>query len=158
MGDGEQRTMIRFATKDDLDLLLPMMKAFSEYSGYKDLDEEKIKQTFYEYTLTSARNDKLFLVSEDPLTSNITGFIVGLIYEPLFSREKLANEIAWWVEDNPFQHAKKLREAFEYWAQICGASKVIMSQLQNDRSKALERVYRGLGYRLAEQAFIKDLR
>lgn len=84
------------------------------------------------------------------------GMIAGSISRIMFGDALIAQEIAWYAEED----GKSLLEAFELWAYTQGADEIGMVGLEYDdpkRNKVMERLYRRMGYRVIEKQYSKKV-
>ena len=88
--------------------------------------------------------------------------ISGAMTFPLYFAPtiKIAQELFWWIEPEArgTSAGKQMMFEIEGWAEQVGASHLFMIALENDRSKAMERVYGRNGFAPIERTFTKDLR
>lgn len=149
--------MLRIADGNDIPELKRMALNFKAHSPYKDfpVDEDKI-QEFLGKIIEAAPKDAIILmaiVDDKPV-----GMLVGLSAEFIFSRDKYASELAWWV-DPEFRGSagKELQEAFAYWAKKVGCKYLSMALLENEDAKKIKKIYKKLGLVPAEQTWIREI-
>lgn len=142
--------MIRRALPEDMDRLIEMGQRFvaeTEYAGLIKADPERITET----VMRIATNpDGAIFVSGN---GSVTGMIAMLIYEHPFSGERMASEMAWWVEPEARGSGVKLLRAAEEWARERGAVAVQMVA-PTERVGAL---YSRLGYKAFETSYQRRL-
>lgn len=145
--------MLKIATHEDIENLIPLFRKFFENSPYKDhkWDEDGVWDTAYRLI-----NDKVnSVVITYQKEGRPVGIIAGTSCKALFSNEKVSTEIIWWVEEE-YRNTKaglELLNALEYWAfNVINASMLSMVCLENN---SLERLYTKRGYSKTESCFIK---
>lgn len=86
------------------------------------------------------------------------GFLVGAVVHSLYSKDRLASEVAWYIEPKyRGRIGMKMFKAYEYWAkEIAGCSVIQMSKLES--SGELEKLYSKLGYQKKEESFFKNIK
>lgn len=145
---------IREATKEDVLDLLVLFKQFSKESGYKyKLDMVTLKEN-----LELAVEAPNFLLSVLEVDGEIVGSLVGAVTTPLFSKDKTATELAWFVEESHRGSSGSLRliKNYENWAKDKGCKFVTMVDI--DSLNNLEQVYKRVGYTLTEKTYVKELK
>ena len=147
---------IRKATREDLFDLAILGKQFvreAKENGYRlTFSQEKFTSSFFNVI---DNLDYLLLVYE--IEGEAVGFFLGAVFEPLFSKDLLAVEMFWWVEEDYRGNRQSLGllKTFEDWAKEKGASEVSVSDLQG--VKDLDKLYKRLGYTKSEVTYKKDL-
>lgn len=146
---------LRLAKDYDFPDIVRMAREFHQASPYKTLafDEAVLRDLFDQYLLGDKTNLVVILAVEHGVPF---GMIVGAANMNLFSRQKVATELVWWV-DEEFRGSRlslRLIQAYEDWATRVGASMVQVAHLDG---LDLSRVYKKWGYRPAEHSHIKDL-
>lgn len=131
-----------------------MFKSFHKSSPFSNLkfDEGKVSKIYDAY-LKSDKSDIIVIIAEDVKPF---GFIVGICEELPFSSDKVAMELAWWVDEDHRGHRDSvlLMKAYEDWSVRIGARMTQMAML--DESTDLHRFYKRMGYRPAEASYIKE--
>jgi len=96
-----------------------------------------------------------FFVAE--LNSEVVGFISAIVYEQLFSRDKTADELAWYVDKSHRggTAAIRLLKAYEDWAKNNGVICINLSHIEDLTD--LTKLYNRLGYRKIEATFRRDV-
>jgi len=137
--------MVRIATTDDKDLVYSLAMKFAESSPYAEyVDETKIRRVIDHYQ--ADMHSIIFLYDDiGMLAATITPFTFGVV--------NMGVETAWWVEPGYRGKlaGKELLDAFEQWAQACGCSLAVVSCLDKQVSKYLEK----RGYTLKESGYLK---
>lgn len=138
----------RFAAKDDIPRVLEWARQFHLLSPWNHhrFDETRMRTTI-EFLIQSP--DHCLIVHDH-------GMIAGSISRIMFGDALIAQEIAWYAEED----GKSLLEAFELWAYTQGADEIGMVGLEYDdpkRNKVMERLYRRMGYRVIEKQYSKKV-
>ena len=145
--------MIREAVLEDIDRLIELGMSFwagSEYGGIITVSPKALRQTL-EQTIESP--DSVWLVAEKD--GQLIGMIGLACTAHPFSGERVALELAWWVEP---EHRSggvgiKLLKCSEEWAKRQSAIALMMVAPNEE----IERLYVKLGYGLVERTFQKNL-
>lgn len=156
---------LKLATAEDYPHIIRMARAFHQASPYADLEfsEEKCEQMFRLY-LTGDKRELIIIlaVSESPSTSgslahSAFGMIVGFANSIPFSNEKIAAELAWWVDEERrgTKDSLLLFKAYEDWAVRIGAKVSQMAML--DDVTNLSKFYIKQGYAPAERSYVKRI-
>jgi GNAT superfamily N-acetyltransferase len=87
------------------------------------------------------------------------GCLMGRIHEWIFSREKVAAELLWWVdpEHRRTTIARDLQQTFNEWAISQGADILQMSMAETDQAPLIDRFYRRQGFKHTESHYLKRL-
>ena len=88
------------------------------------------------------------------------GMIAGVLTESIFSEDKVASEMVWWIDPNHRRKSRaafELLSAFEHWAKLKKASFVQMQCLVGLSEETVGHIYQRLGYNSTEIAYIKEL-
>ncbi len=132
-----------------------MFKSFHNASPFKGLEfDEKKVNGIYDAYLKSDKKDIIVIIAED---DKPFGFIVGICESLPFSSDKVAMELAWWVDEDHRGHRDSilLMKAYEDWSVRVGAKMTQMAMLEEVTD--LHRFYKKMGYRPAETSYIKDI-
>lgn len=145
--------MIRKATpKDKLDFIL-LIKQFVREA---DLDFN----TDWDYLLANyegmVENPEfcIFLLEKG---KNIVGVLLGYASTPLFSRDRISAELAWYV-DPEYRNVKDglaLLKAFEDWSKEVNCRYCSMMDIHNLRD--MSPLYKRKGYKMTEKTYTKEL-
>lgn len=147
---------LSLATNDDLDELIASVHAHIRSGPYKTLtpDYDKIEVTLI--SLMTLEDGLVLLVKAE---DTLVGFLLGSAQELMFSKQKIAYEIGLYV--SPEYRSSKafdmLKTAYEYWANKRGCVGAALSDMKNENSSRLEKVYPRMGYELTERAYVKWL-
>lgn len=143
---------LRLASVTDMPRLVEMTKNFislTPYSHYP-VDDAKLEDLITQ-CLDYTRN-VIFVYTTDE--DELQGMLAATTNEFLFNRERIASEMAWWVE--PAYRGRGgtlLKAAFEHWARHMGCSLASMSSLD---TPAVRKVLARSGYRKTEDTFVKE--
>ena len=145
---------LRLAEAYDYDEVIRMARAFHQASPYSGLsfDEDKCKKLFDGYL----QGDKKSLVIILACDETPYGMIIGHCHELPFSNDRVAMELAWWVDEGSRGKRESLLlfKAYEDWTLRVGAK--IMSMAMLDDVTNLSSFYEKQGYRPAERHYIKE--
>lgn len=146
---------LRLATKEDYPHLIRMARRFHEASPYSDLEfsEEQSRAVFDKY-LNSNKTEIVIILSED--TDGPTGMIIGAAASLPFSKDKVASELAWWVDEDKrgSKDSLMLFKAYQDWARRVGSKITQMAML--DDVTNLNKFYLKQGFVPAERSYIKQ--
>lgn len=149
---------LKLATNSDLEAFLRMSQSFYEASPFYptvSYNNEKLKELLHSSALSGNSRSVVILLLDD---EEPVGMIVGYAGEVPFSNDKVASELAWWV-DPPYRgrrEALQLVDAYEAWAVRVGCSSVTMSLLPTLAD--LSNLYERRGYKKTEISYLKGLR
>jgi hypothetical protein len=147
--------MLKLAEASDYNDVIRMAKAFHEASPYSSLEfsEEKCNGLFKSYLA----GDKKSLVIILATGERPHGMIIGYSDSLPFSFDRVATELAWWVDEDKrgSRDSLLLFKAYEDWALRVGAKIKQMAML--DDVTNLAAFYEKQGYRPAERSYIKDI-
>lgn len=147
---------LSLATTDDLDDLIPLVFEHIQSGPYKNFIPDYLKIEEVLINLMTLPESLVVLVKED---DTLAGFILGSSQEMMFSRQKLAYEIGLFVSPD-YRKSKAfdmLKTAYEYWAQKVGCTACVLSDMKNEHSERLQKVYERLDYNLTERSYLKWL-
>lgn len=88
----------------------------------------------------------------------IVGALMGTLTPLWFSKEMIACELGWWVDEDHRGSGNTLRLRFEAWARQVRAPVVCMSDVVMDNSTPAGELYQRAGYDCVERAWMKGLR
>lgn len=143
---------IREAVEDDLLDCLMLFKQFHKESKLPYSWDAKKTQDVFLATLPM-EDVNVFVAETD---GEIVGYICCQVMEPLFSSEKVASEIAWFVNKDYRKTSAgfRLMSAYEEWAEGRGAKYIGMAYLEEIAD--LSKVYKKKGYVKAETHYMKE--
>lgn len=148
--------MIKIATLEDVPFLKLVLKRFflnSPFVNLTEFDEEVTVRTAENIINGPKENGIILLYFKD---GEVKGVLAGLAHEMFFSRDKVATELCWWVdEDARGRDSLELIEAYEFWAEKVGCSIVSMANLTGTTGERLDKYYKRRGYTPLETAYGK---
>lgn len=148
---------LRLATLEDIDWLVSCARKFHIASPYNVVGfSESKSHGIFESVIRGKLEDGVILVvlqDEAPI-----GFLAGMVSQPLFSSQRIAMELAWWVE--PDQRGTRasllVYRAYEDWARRVGCVAIQGAYLPGF-SPGLDKFYERRGYRQVETSYMKEL-
>lgn len=144
---------LRLATKEDYTDIIRMARRFHEASPYSDLEfsEEQSRLVFEKY-IGSNKTEIVIILAVD---TEPFGMIIGAASELPFSKDKVASELAWWVDEDKrgSKDSLMLFKAYQDWALRVGAKITQMAML--DDVTNLNKFYLKQGFVPAERSYIK---
>jgi GNAT superfamily N-acetyltransferase len=144
---------IRLATPVDLTDLCNMVAHFAKTYPAPSFDYGKTVAVFHE--MIEAPEGVVFIAD----IGHPVGCLMGRTHEWIFSREKVAAELLWWVDPEYRRTtiASDLQSAFNEWAVLEGADILQMSMATTDQSPLIDRFYRRQGFMHTESHYLKRL-
>jgi len=145
---------IRKATEEDqLDFLILAKKFLKESKYIFSFNQSKLLEN---YLLAINHDDFLILLAEE--NGEVVGMLAAGITSPMFSDDKVATELAWFIDKEHRGSSMSLRliKEYEKWAKGNGCKYTSMMDL--DQLNNLQRLYERQGYSLVEKTFIKELK
>lgn len=143
--------IVRQAIFKDRDQFVRLANSFYKESGYDfELDQGLLINNFV-HSIDSD-NVKVFVIQDG---NKLVGMIVGGIQQTLFSKDLIATELAWFVEEE-YRGNKislQLLEMYEEWARESGCTFVTMVDI--DPLNNLQKLYERKGYSLKEKTYVK---
>ena len=151
---------LRLADKNDLPRLHELMTDFHKHSEYQNLEYSYEKMSSFFNSTFYKKKEYLYVLSIDDKTDTVVGFLIGTLQELLFSKQKVATELAWWVdpEFRNFKRAVELLNAFEYWGSLVDGNIIVLAHLNDEKNKTLTKWYVRRGYSLYESTFAKGIK
>lgn len=147
---------LKLAESKDYPDIIRMAQAFHRASPYVDLEfsEERCRGLFDHYLRGDRRELVIILAHEE---ERVFGMIIGFANSIPFSNEKVAAELAWWVDEDKRKTKDSLLlfKAYEDWALRIGAKMSQMAML--DDVTNLSGFYLKQGYQPAERSYIKRI-
>lgn len=144
---------LRLAEVKDYPHVLRMARRFHESSPYNGLEfnEDQCRSFFDQYLRGDRRRLVIILAGEIPY-----GMIIGHSDSPPFSLDRVASEVAWWVDEDKrgSRGSLLLFKAYQDWALRVGSKITQMAML--DDVTNLEKFYTKQGFRPAERSYIKE--
>jgi GNAT superfamily N-acetyltransferase len=141
--------VVRVATVEDIEDMLPMSLALHEHLGLDSM--APYDETFVAGLLSLAvsDDDKLALIARDS-SGTALGFLVAFIVPVWFSpTEKMAQEMMYWVEPalRRMGVASDLVATFEEWARDKGITLCALSRSETYEPENVSAFYTSIGYR-----------
>ncbi len=148
---------LKLAEEGDEEDALRMTRSFYEDTPFSPqvlYNEEKVRQVLRDFRQSSYSLGLVLLLVDDKVP---VGLLIGCATQTPFSDDKVAAELAWYIEPTHRGNRKAvdLVLAYETWARTIGCKHVSMSLLSDltDVSKFYEK----LGYKRTEISFLKEL-
>jgi GNAT superfamily N-acetyltransferase len=148
---------LKIATMDDFLSVMDMTLKFIDESPYKGMARDETKLTGIISDFINSKEKVVVLAVDD---GQPVGIITGCVSEHMFSREKTAFELIWWIEPDKrgAKASLKLFEAFEYWARKMGCTYVQFGAAQETPySDKVRKLYLRKGYTQTESNFLKAI-
>lgn len=150
--------MIKIATLEDLPGVLNVVKNFfdnSPFNGLAEFDPSIASDTAKNIILGPKENGVVLIY----ITGGVVkGILAGLAHQMMFSKDKVATELCWWVdEDARSKESLDLIEAYEFWAEKVGCTITTMANLTGETGERLDKYYKRRGYTPLETAYGKKV-
>lgn len=149
---------IRLATHEDSPVLLEIAKKFHEESPYQTLEfsREKGIRVLSNIIGGDLKNSVCLVALKG---DEIIGFIFGAAESPVFSNDKIAMELGWFVleEHRKTRASLLLFHAYEDWAKRVGC-KYIQAAFLPGTGTDLSEFYIRNGYSQVESSYLKQIR
>lgn len=150
--------MIKIATLEDLPGLLKVLKNFfdaSPFNGLTDFDVVIATETATKIIQGEKENGIVLLYLKEGV---VKGVLAGLCHQMFFSKDKVATELCWWVdEDARGRDSLELISAYEFWAEKVGCTITTMANLTGTTGERLDKYYKRRGYTPLETAYGKKV-
>lgn len=149
---------LKIGTLEDYPKVITMAYSFLKESPYKEypIDTHKIESLVVGF-LTPNNERICFLATKE---NEPIGMIAGGVTEALFSHQKVASEVVWWIHPDHRGRGRaaiELLGAFQDWGRRVGADYVQMVSLPSLGDSRANAIYSRLGYTLKEMSFVKEL-
>ena len=149
---------LKLATYDYFSDIIDMARKFHEaspYHGLEDYDESQVSDKILQFLESPGKAVIILLVHPD--TNKAVGMVIGIVTEGIFNRNRVAAEIAWWVDqEHRGKQSLELFEAYLYWADhVAKCDTVSMALLEDEKIEGLSRLYKRKGFVPTERAFIR---
>lgn len=149
--------MLKIALYEDMPDMLRMSLLFKDNSPYRDFPLEEDKLEEFIRSIMQMSPDKgimlLSIVDGKPI-----GMIAGLAVEFIFSSEKHAAELVWWVDpEYRGDKGRELQEAFISWSKEVGCKYLQMAMEMGEDAEKMTKIYTKQGFKLMEQSWIKEI-
>lgn len=154
----KQTDTLRHAGLDDIPAIIEMAKTLYEGSTYSTMRLDLTRGVaFLEKFIIEGNENFLVMLSHD--NGKPVGVIAAHAFTPLFSSEKIAAEVLFWLDPayRTSDRGKELTLAYEYWAKLIGVS-ICQYGLLSSADQRLAKFYERNGAVEAERVFYKDIR
>lgn len=151
-----QTETLRLAGLDDIPYLMDLAKTLYETSGWDMIPVDYTKgRAMFEKFIVEGHKDALVLISHDK--GKPVGVLAAYAFTPIFSQAKVAVECLWYLEpEHRGRRGVEMKKAYEYWANLVGASFVQYGVLGTS-PEGLEKLYQRDGMTLSEKVYIKKI-
>lgn len=152
----EHKTL-RHATLNDIPYCIELAKKLAKGSPIEaiDINVKKVREKLEAFIINAGR-DFLCLVSYDG--DKVVGVIAAYAFEPLFSDDKIACEVLWYLEPE-YRKGRRgidMMKAYEYWANMVGC-KVVQYGWLASSPEGMKKLYELTGAELSEQIYYKKV-
>jgi GNAT superfamily N-acetyltransferase len=159
-----KHSSVRQGLPEDVPQILVLCEDFyrrSFYAGKAAFDNLKVYEFLMDVTQCDQSNATVFVTELKDIDLHynyLTGMLIAYASELPFSSEKVATEVAWWV-DPQYRNTRiglELLSAYEAWAELNNYRAVqtaLLSHLKG--SESLPRIYARRGYTKTEESFIQ---
>lgn len=148
---------LRHATLDDVPAILSMAEKLYKDSPMEkmSLDYDKTRREI-EKVIVNNGAEYLALVSYEE--DKAVGAIIAYTLTPVFSSDKIAIEIFWYLDPEYRKGTRgiAMMKAYEYWAKLVGCRIVQYGWLVSS-PESLKTIYDKTGAVLSEQVYYKEL-
>jgi GNAT superfamily N-acetyltransferase len=150
---------IAIATWDDFPDICQMMRLFGDtyYKDYFTIDDFRISESVTEY-LNSLPSERIILLARKD-NQNV-GLIGGVCTTPPISSDRVAFEMAWWMEPE-YRNSRlslKLLDAYEYWSKhVAKADSIQVCSVVSDHWDTLDKFYKKKGFSHIERSYVRTL-
>lgn len=152
---------LKVATGADKETLVSLFSLFKDESPYRDFEiNREHVGALVENILNSEGDSAMAILAIDQDTGDAVGMIVGHYSVFPVTGQKIAAEMAFWVHKDfrKSRLARDLLDAFLFWSEhICKASLISLASLENGHQDSLDVLYRRLGFKKSETAYLKRL-
>lgn len=151
---------IRHAEEKDFEKIsLAVHEAFKESPYVNQYTYSKLRVlSILQHMHRLGKQGAILLVAEK--NEEIVGLFLAMVSFTSAGLEPIASEILWWVSPE----ARKTRlsitfiQAFEFWANKLGVSKLVLGSMENEHTGAIDKFYKKRGYQLTERTYFKELK
>lgn len=148
---------LRLATLDDVPELISLAEKLIKDSPIEALHYNigKIRQSLEKFIISDQR-DHLCLISHD--NGKVVGVLCAYAFTPIFSLERLAAEVLWYLEPDyrKGRRGLEMMKGYEYWAKLVGCRSVQYGWM-NSSPESMKKIYALTGVKLAEEVYYKEL-
>lgn len=155
--DAGDSTIIRVATREDVDGLLDLHAQFhaeSPFSAFAPINTDRIIATLL--AMIEADDARIFVLLKE---RQIVGALGCMLTTMWFSDAIVCQELFFFIkpEARVPAAASGLIAQTEEWAQRNGALAMALSSIENESRRGVSLFYRRRGYTSAEETFVKEL-
>lgn len=145
---------LKLGTEEDFPEILRMIKEFHSESPYRGMafNEEKVIQILRD--IQKNPTDGLVLLSQ-----NNDALLIATVFSPIFSGERMATELVFWVDPQArgTSLSRELLGAYQYWAEKVGCTLIQMGALETEQLKVIDRYYKRNGFSPFEHVYLKEI-
>jgi hypothetical protein len=147
---------LKLAEEKDREDFIKMSLNFFEASPFNSMtfDRDGL-DAFFDLSIASKREAiVILLVSEE---GKNVGMVAGIAQPPLFSKDIVATELAWWV-DEEYRKTRKSIElllAFDDWGKRIGAFGNCLASIEGFSPPSVDKYYTNIGYSRTENSYFK---
>ena len=150
---------LKLATLEDVNDVVRMAKLFARNSPHKTMKfaDEKFKK-FVEGVVTGDLSRSIIILAHKEGVP--IGMVVAVAMEPVWSNDKVATELAWYVKPKHRGSKQSLRlfRAYEDWALRVGCTHIQNAHLEGSEYRDTGRFYERKGYTKVESSYVKTLK
>lgn len=156
---------IRLAKQSDYHKCLPLMRNFFSVAPhavrYGLTFDENSAAALFNFLCSDKYHCALVAVEEaEDKEPQVTGILCGGLKNWMVNQEQLiANELGWWVEPESRGRGAAIRllEAFKQWAQMHGATLLVMSCIDDLEGGIVGKLYERGGFKKEETSYFLKL-
>jgi len=118
-------------------------------------DKDEVSQFLVE---AIEKDGALIILAESG--NRLAGICGAILYPVYYAPSVLVGSELWWFVKPEFrgsQAGKLMREAIERWAAENNAQAMLMIALENEKTQAIDRLYRRSGYCPIEHTYMKEI-
>ncbi|MCP4314449.1 MAG: hypothetical protein GY789_00020 [Hyphomicrobiales bacterium] len=142
-----QKVVVRPANDADVHCLVAMCEEFHAMSPHHDMGQFD-KDAMARVLRFMMENTSALMLT------NGHGVIAGMLMPVFFAPSRLMmEESIWWAK----RGGRELLKSFVSESRLMGADFVLLSTLENEKSKSVERLVSGQGFRPIERRYLKEL-
>ena len=147
---------LRHATLEDVPMMLEMGEELFTGSSYSTLtlDKAKARENLEKFVIEGGTEYLCLLSLGD--TGEPVGIIAAYAFTPLFSSQKVAVEVLWYLKEEyrKSRRGREMMEAYEYWAKMVGCTTVQYGFLETS-PKGMVKMYERYGCVKTETVYSK---
>ena len=150
---------LKLLEEKDIPRFIELCGNFHKASPYnrRQFSIEKVETLAKSITASDKSTFIIITIADDE--GVIQGFLIGLTSEVPFSEEKVALELAWWVEPEArgTRQSVEMVYAFKAWAKKIGCQIAQISMIEDTGTDKIDKLYNRAGFRRAEVNYIGEL-